>query len=126
MTPFAYAVVNDQGYIAGAWRDKSIAENILAKGVPAHNEKIVPLYTAPDWLPMVSAPLDGTKIEILVRHFDYWTALKFEGKEKADARWQGPCRGHWIDHNGGGWTWRGIAGSPVGWRPLKATTGGQP
>lgn len=76
--------------------------------------------TGEAWRPMVSAPLDGTEIEILFRHFDYWTSLKLDGKEKADEQWQAAQRAHWIDHNGGGWTWHGMAGTPVGWRPLDA------
>ena len=72
------------------------------------------------WQPMLTAPLDGTEIELLVRHHAYWTALKCDGKEKADKEWQGPVTGKWIDHNGGGWTWRGHSGSPVAWRPLTA------
>lgn len=67
------------------------------------------------WLPMVSAPLDGSEIEILIRHSSWWSAHK-EGDGSA---WQQACRGHWIDFNGGGWTWSGLAGTPVGWRPTK-------
>ena len=44
MTPFAYLVVNDQGYIVCAYRELNLAERLIAKGQPTHNEKIVPVY----------------------------------------------------------------------------------
>ena len=71
------------------------------------------------WEPMVSAQLDGTEIKLLIRHNDYWTALKVNGKKVADREYQRVCRGKWIDHNGGGWCWYGIAGVQVGWQPLQ-------
>ena len=97
-------------------------------GIPVHDAAtLAPVLngqgyvpSASDWRPMVSAPLDGTEIELLMRHFTYWTALKVNGKEEAEKLWQAVVRGRWIDHNGGGWTWHGMAGSPVGWRPLHA------
>jgi len=70
------------------------------------------------WLPMVSAPLDGTYVELMIRHHDYWTALKLDGKERAEHDYQMVCRGQWLDHNRGGWCWAGLAGTQVGWRPL--------
>lgn len=30
------------------------------------------------------------------------------------------CKAKWIDHNGGGWTWMGVAGTPVQWRAIEA------
>lgn len=63
------------------------------------------------WQGMHSAPKDGSEIELLMRHPN-WTYAKQE--ERSD--WQGPVRGHWIDFNGGGWCWSGIAGYPIAWR----------
>lgn len=71
------------------------------------------------WLPMLTAPLDGTEIELMIRHHTYWTALKVN-KHEAETQWQGVYKGKWIDHNGGGWTWHGLAGTQVAWRPLPA------
>lgn len=65
--------------------------------------------------PMATAPKDGTEIEILFRHLNWQYA---EGDKKDE--WQQFCRAHWTDFNGGGWVWHGIAGIPVGWRPLRA------
>ena len=76
--------------------------------------------TAPEqkkWRAMVYAPLDGTKITLLIRHTTWWTAHKCD-PAKANI-WEAECEGHWIDFNGGGWTWAGMAGTPIGWRALK-------
>lgn len=79
-----------------------------------------------EWRAMVYAPLDGTEVELLVRHFTYWTARKLDGVVRADAEWQGTCRAKWIDHNGGGWTWSGHAGTPIGWKPIDAAIAKEP
>ena len=87
-------------------------------GISAHTRETQSASVERTWLPMLTAPLDGSEIEILFRHHDYWTSLKLDGKEKAEEQWQAAQRAHWIDHNGGGWTWYGMAGVPVAWRPL--------
>jgi hypothetical protein len=69
-----------------------------------------------EWRAMVYAPLDGTPVVLLIRHSTWWAAHKLASKD--EGIWQASCEGHWIDHNGGGWTWRGMAGTPIGWRPL--------
>lgn len=66
------------------------------------------------WQAMLYAPRDGSKIELLVEHREYWIALK---AGRADGYRQA-CEGHWVDFNGGGWSWMGTAGQPIGWRPL--------
>lgn len=70
-----------------------------------------------EWRAMVYAPLDGTKITMLIRHTTWWAAHKHD-PAKANI-WEAECEGHWIDFNGGGWTWAGMAGTPIGWRALK-------
>lgn len=66
------------------------------------------------WHPMTTAPKDGSEIELMVRHHTWHYAAPHE-----KAIWQGPHRAHWIDFNGGGWTWQpGLCGSPIAWRPL--------
>lgn len=72
----------------------------------------------PGWRALVDAPLDGTEIELLIRNHTYFHELKSGGKDMAEKLWQEIVRAKWIDHNRGGWTWNGIAGSPVGWRPI--------
>ncbi|HZF19469.1 MAG TPA: hypothetical protein VE008_07160 [Burkholderiales bacterium] len=51
--PHGYAVENDQGYFVGIWKSQRIAEDMVAKGQPSHNERVVPLYrhpaAAPSW-----------------------------------------------------------------------------
>lgn len=45
--PYAYAVVNDQGYFVGIWSDEQIAIDICNKGQPSHHQKVVPVYAHP-------------------------------------------------------------------------------
>ena len=65
------------------------------------------------WRAMAYAPTDGTEIELLIRHQSWWSAKKC-GEDLS--RWEGPCLGQWLDFNGGGWSWRGHMGKPIGWR----------
>jgi hypothetical protein len=50
---------------------------------------------------------------LLVRHMSW----HYEAPGKRD-RWQGPCRGQWVDFNGGGWSWSGHMGTTIAWRTL--------
>jgi len=65
------------------------------------------------WLPMTSAPRDGTEIELLLRHTS-WHYAKGADRDQ----WQQAVRARWIDFNGGGWTWRGVCGRELAWRPV--------
>ena len=67
-----------------------------------------------DWRPIESAPKDGTRILVRVEHINFTYAETPEER----ARWEEVCAAHWIDHNGGGWTWHGVCGTPTHWRPL--------
>jgi hypothetical protein len=64
------------------------------------------------WQGMHTAPKDGTRVDLLIRHLN-WLYASPEQK----AMWQGPCRAHWIEFNGGGWCWAGLTGDPIAWRP---------
>lgn len=70
-----------------------------------------------EWRAMAYAPLDGTVVVLLIRHPTWWAAHKLNPSHAGN--WQAVCEGHWIDHNGGGWTWSGLAGVPIGWRRLR-------
>lgn len=73
------------------------------------------------WQPMLSAPLDGSEVELMIRHNNWIYA---SGKDRE--QWEQIVRAKWIDFNGGGWTWHGMAGMPVGWRSvLIAAKGGK-
>ena len=43
----AFAVRNDQGYWVGIWNDKAIAQSVVARSQPSHNEVIVPIKVLP-------------------------------------------------------------------------------
>ena len=70
------------------------------------------------WHCMTDAPRDGTEVELLVRH----TNFRLCKSDEERSMWEQALPAKWIDFNGGGWTWRGLAGSAVGWRPLPANT----
>lgn len=60
---------------------------------------------------MEAAPRDGTRIVAWCRH-QYWQYAKTDEER---APWEGPVIAHWIDHNGGGWTWYGHSGTFIAW-----------
>jgi hypothetical protein len=65
-----------------------------------------------DWYAMAEAARDGSEVILLVRHASWSHA------SDADRHiWQAEVRGRWTAHNGGGWTWWGLAGAPIAWRP---------
>ena len=61
-----------------------------------------------EWQSMETAPKDGRQIQLRIRHYNW----RYEQED----RWQEDVIGEWINHNGGGWMWKGIMGEPVAWR----------
>lgn len=59
------------------------------------------------WQPMKTAPKDGTEIEVEILPYPF-------------SAWDGPqiIKAHWIDFNGGGWTWYGSMGRFNRWREV--------
>ncbi len=59
---------------------------------------------------------DGRWVEMWCRH-DNWKYAK-----TAEERWEWECPviARWIDHNGGGWTWHGMAGTFTHYREVPA------
>jgi len=75
------------------------------------------------WQPIETAPKDGTRILIWFVHAN----ARFS-KDPIAEGWAAAHEAHWIDHNGGGWTWHGICGVATLWQPLPnppVTTEGQ-
>lgn len=70
----------------------------------------------PGWRDMESAPKDGTPILAWCVH----PHARYAGDDK---EWAAPVVTQWITHNGGGWTWNGMAGSFTHWQPLPAAPG---
>lgn len=66
------------------------------------------------WEPIDTAPRDGTEIEMLIEGALYRYARPEERDDYRQA-----VRAHWIDHNGGGFTWHGLCGAPISWRPRR-------
>ena len=76
---------------------------------------LTPRLAAKGWCPIETAPHDGTEVEIRIVHF---MAAAFD--DPVSEGYIATCKAKWIDHNGGGFTWRGIAGTPSQWRPLSS------
>lgn len=66
-----------------------------------------------EWRPIESAPKDGTPILA-------WCVHPHARWATDDKEWCAPVVTQWINHNGGGWTWNGMAGTFTHWRPLPA------
>lgn len=66
------------------------------------------------WQPMLTAPYDGTEIELLIRHRTW-----YQVKEDERDQWQAAVKAKFIMHNGGGWTWAGMTGNILGWRNIQ-------
>ena len=65
------------------------------------------------WRPIEEAPKDGTPVLLWCVHP--------HARWATDAReWSSAVVGQWIDHNGGGWTWHGMAGRMTHFMPLPA------
>lgn len=74
------------------------------------------------WQPMETAPHDGSPVILWMVHENAKYA-----KDPVAEGWEAEVAAHWIDHNGGGWTWYGLAGRPTRWRrpahPMEVTDG---
>lgn len=69
---------------------------------------VQPTVLLNDWAPMDTAPRDGRKVLLRIRHYNW--------RYEHGVCWQQDVVAEWIDRNGGGWTWHGIMGEPIGWK----------
>jgi len=60
------------------------------------------------WMLIDSAPKDGTRVLVWVLAIPELHPDSYSSASIAE----------WIDHNGGGWTWHGLAGTITHWMPL--------
>lgn len=99
---------DDEGYDSPFTRGAYVGWK-LARAAP---------LSAPDgWQPMETAPKDGTWIIARCEH-DNAKYCAASGKDPVAEGWIAAVPAHWIDHNGGGWTWHGLCGVFTGWYPL--------
>ncbi len=66
-----------------------------------------------EWRPIESAPRDGTPLLA-------WCVHPHARHAEDPKEWAAAVVTQWINHNGGGWTWNGMAGSFTHWQPLPA------
>lgn len=75
---------------------------------------IDPGNAAGPWNAMATAPRDGTEIILLLHH----TYRRYARTSAEQKMWEQEVPAKWIDFNGGGWTWRGMAGTPIAWKEI--------
>lgn len=73
------------------------------------------------WNPMETAPKDGRRVLLLIHHVNRQYARtdderRYERTYAERERWTDEVEARWSEHNGGGWTWNGMMGKPMGWR----------
>lgn len=88
--------------------------NVIKECCELSGLELVEELDEPEWSAMLYAPTDGTEIELLLHHSNRRFA-----KDDEKAKWESIVTSKWIDHNNGGWTWSGLCGVPMGWRPVK-------
>lgn len=86
---------------------------VNADGVLEAMLMMTPRIAADGWRSLDTAPHDGTEVQIRVVHY-----LAPSYDNPVEEGYIATARAHWIDHNGGGFTWHGLAGTPAQWRPL--------
>lgn len=64
------------------------------------------------WRALGDSPKDGSEVELLIVHQNALVS-----SDPVAEGWIQIVRARWIDHNAGGWTWYGLAGLVMAWRP---------
>ncbi|MBV2138549.1 MAG: hypothetical protein KUF79_17215 [Candidatus Thiodiazotropha sp. (ex Ctena orbiculata)] len=85
---------------------------------PKNNQRKSSTLLPCGFQPMSSAPRNGTEIEILFQHLNFYYA-----DENSRDEWHQVCKAYWTNHNHGGWVWHGLAGTPICWRPISHQEG---
>jgi hypothetical protein len=69
--------------------------------------------SASSWMPIETAPKDGSYILIRIHHRNRQYCEEWER-----TAWESNAKARWTEHNGGGWVWTGMSGEPVLWKSL--------
>lgn len=77
-------------------------------------QSLTPALEAEGWRAIETAPKDGTEVDLRVVHVN--AAYEDDLAAATEKGWIAICRGHWIDHNTGGFTWHGLCGRICQWR----------
>lgn len=120
LTPSKDLFCRDGRFPATYWSEETETAWRAWANKPAALAAPAQLSDEQPWQPMLTAPLDGTEVELTIRHNNWIYA---SGKDRE--QWEQIVRAKWIDFNGGGWTWHGMAGMPVGWRALLSAAQGK-
>lgn len=57
----------------------------------------------------------GRQVLLLIHHAN----RKYTSTYAEQECWTDEVLAHWIDHNGGGWTYHGMCGEPQCWREME-------
>lgn len=69
---------------------------------------------AEGWEPIDTAPKDGSLVDLRIVHIN--AAYTDRAKEQG---WIATCPGQWTETPKPGWTWQGLGGRVVQWRPRR-------
>ena len=92
---------------------KRILQREAQRRLAANNLTGIDHHQSQGWMPIESAPKDGTQILIRIHH-----PSREHCHDSEKHQWESNVKARWIDHNEGGWTWYGMLGTPITWRPL--------
>lgn len=92
-----------------------VAEHAARAAIEAYEKAL--------WLPIEECPDEWKDGRSVLIEFVHANAQYCKGDDRK--RWIAVHEAHWIDHNGGGWTWHGLCGVARRVRPLPSAPEGE-